>query len=122
MRKRGLNRYARKRLGKRIMKRKFCTKYGNRTNEDLVRQKYEQDAASDWAWWKKRHQRNKGYLYWQQWYLSGRRKIAKQGTNRRIRSKYRERLAARDEEAIEDINAMRNSEYQKEFEYAWTIW
>ena len=62
MRKRGLNRYARKSLGKRIMKRKFCAKYGSRTNEDLVRQKYERDAESDWAWWKKRHQRNKGYL------------------------------------------------------------
>lgn len=73
------------------------------------------------SFWGRRHQdlRNGGYQYWNEFYLSGPRGFAKRSTNRRIRQQYREMIANNDPE---DIMAHQGSEYQKEFDYAWTIW
>jgi hypothetical protein len=51
--------------------------------------------------------------------LSGSRKYAKCCTNRRIRNMYRTRIKSM---SPEDIVAPRNSDYEKEFDYLWTIY
>ena len=79
---------------------------------------------------KKKHKRKmkrwSGYLndldglpYWKTYYLSGRRGFAKEWTNRRLRSKFREEVAQQD---YENMSAPHCGEYRKHFDYAWTIW
>ena len=62
---------------------------------------------------------NGGYKYWKKLYLSGRRRYAKGQTNRRIRAMYRRKFAVCDPEEIE---ALKCAEYEKEYDYPWTIW
>ena len=58
--------------------------------------------------------RNNGYTYWDTMSRSGSKKFAKQQTNRRIRAKYKV--------LCDESVALRNADYQKEFDYAWTVW
>jgi len=63
--------------------------------------------------------RNGGYTYWETFYLSGPRKFAKRCTNRKIRGTFRELIANADPE---DVPTLRGSDYEKLFDYFWTIY
>jgi len=113
-----LNRYAKKRkhkweLKKRHTKGPYNDICSPKTDEMKMRAQYEEDP-----YWKWVDGRNGGYTYWQTCYLSGPRKVAKQGTNRKIRGMYRSLHLLEDPE---DIRALKHSEYQKNFDYWWTI-
>lgn len=57
--------------------------------------------------------------YWKDFYLSGSRQYAKEETNAKIRSFFRNKLNGHD---FEDLNAMSGSDYQKEYDFEWTLW
>lgn len=87
---------------------------GHRTNirlhEDECRREY-----GDWP-----NVRNGGYEYWQSFYLTGPRKYAKEATNGIIRARYRDILRRLDPEE-DDIQALRGSDYEKMFDFWWTL-
>ena len=116
------NRYANKRKHKRKLKQRHAMMCdGARTNLDLVRQRY-QDERDTFPWWEKHHPRNGGYEYWSQFYLSGPRQYAKECTNSVIRSRYRDILRSIDDDNMDDIQAFQGSDYEKMFDFWWTIW
>ncbi len=119
-----INRYANKRKHKCRLKQRHAMLYdGCRTNLDLVRQRYQDD--NDWWWWQKHHPRNGGYEYWQQFARSGRRRYAKEMTNGVIRSRYRDILRdidMDDEDALDEIQTLTGSDYEKMFDFWWTLW
>ena len=109
-----LNRYARKRLHKRKLKYQHAKNwfYGGAYGQpELAKQQMEERAEPN--------EPNKGYKYWQTYYLSGPRALAKQSTNRKIRTKYRLMIKRGD---YEDIKAPAGADYEKEFDYNWTVW
>lgn len=57
--------------------------------------------------------------YWREWYLSGPRQFARDCTNQKLRSSFREEISKED---YEDMYAPQNGEYRKFFDYAWTVW
>ena len=116
---RGINRHARKRKHKRKMKQRYG--YGSlfsgyRSNIRLMEDEYRREYGDD------ADHRNGGYKYWQAYYLSGMRRFAKEATNGVIRAMYRAMLRSADPEALDDIQALRGSDYEKTFDYDWTIW
>lgn len=117
MRKR-LNRHAEELRHKRKLKQKYGhgLYQGYRTNthlhEDECRERYGD----------MRNARNGGYQYWQSYYLTGPRQYAKFCTNRAIRAMYRDLLRSICEEDLDDIQAFQGSDYEKAFDYDWTIW
>lgn len=119
-----INRYANKRKHKRRLKQRHAMVCdGCRTNLDLVRHRYQED--DDFWWWAIHHPRNGGYEYWNQFARSGARRFAKDATNGVIRSRYRDVLRGIDpynEDEIEDIQALRGSDYEKMFDFWWTLW
>ena len=120
-----LNRYARKRRHKRKMQKHYAEKYyyggtrpaDVRTLRDKLMREAEEDDGSVWR--KKHPPRNKGWEYWRVYYLTGPRQYAKKYTDKRIRQKYRQMLSRMDHE---DIVALNGSDYEKEFDYSYTIW
>ena len=117
------NRYANKRKHKRRLKQRhamLCD--GCRTNLDLVRQRYQN--FDDTYWWLIHHPRNNGYEYWKQFGRSGTRRFAKNATNGVIRARYRDLLNnidMDDEDVLDDIQAMTGSDYEKMFDFWWTL-
>ena len=111
-------RYFDKMEHKRRMKKKHARQYGNRENPKLLEQEMRQDL-DDSAYSRRRAERNGGYHYWDQFYLSGSRGFAKKYSDKRIRQKFREQIRNEDPE---DVSALRGSEYEKEFDYAWAVW
>ena len=69
-----------------------------------------------------RNTRNGGYEYWQLYYLTGPRKYAKDCTNSVIRAFYRNLLNTHDPDELDDAQALSGSDYEKMFDYNWTIW
>ena len=117
-----LNRYAKLRRHKRYLKQRHANAYGRWNIHDDERKERE-DAALGWPWRWSRNRRNGGYEYWNNCYLSGCRKYAKSCTNRKIRAKYRRLgLTNMRDEHLADIVAPRGSDYEKEFDYLYTIW
>ena len=118
MMSRGINRHALLRKHKKKLKQRYGHGLynGHRTNlrlhEDECRENYGNRANA----------RNGGYEYWQSVYLTGPRKIAKDGTNSAIRSMYRDMLNTIDVEYADEIDALNNADYRKYFDYDWTIW
>ena len=117
-----LNRYERLRKHKRRLKQRHARDFGRwnvHEDERKERESFEEDPL--WRW--NRNRRNGGYEYWSHCYLSGCRRYAKSCTNRRIRAKYRRMLSggAREEYLI-DVVAPQGSDYEKEYDYLWTIW
>ena len=113
-----LNRYARKKQHKWELKKRHTKDVYNRIttpqyDEMKMRRSYEEYLGYKWN-----DGRNGGYTYWDTCYLSGPRKVAKHATNRKIRAKYRDALANEDPE---DIQALSGSDYEKEFDYWWTV-
>ena len=117
--RRQVNRYALMRKHKRKMKQKFLRHFSLQQYEDSIRM-LEAQLREDNPHYNRG--RNGGFEYWQNSYLSGKRKFAKRSTNRVIRSRYRDMLRNADEEQLEDMRGLRGSDYEKEFDYAWTIW
>lgn len=116
-----LNRYARKRAHKRILKKRHADKFGV-FNSNIDRDKQQTDyfeTLESNPNSKYIDHRNNGYTYWNQFYLSGRRGFAKRETNRRIRRKYRELIA---NEHPDNIPTPKGADYEKEFDYPWTVW
>ena len=112
-----LNRYARKRQHKRELKRKHAIafqKYDIGVDEDYCRRSHEEFEGSKYD-----DGRNGGYNYWNQFYLSGPRRYAKYCTNRKIRSMYRALLT---NEILSEIVAPQGSDYEKLFDFWWTIY
>ena len=66
--------------------------------------------------------RNGGYEYWQSYYLTGSRRYAKESTNSVIRAMYRALLNTKDPDSLEEVQAFTGSDYEKAFDYDWTIW
>lgn len=59
--------------------------------------------------------------YWRHAYISGPRKYAKEETNSKVRAYWRNELAHCEDWEDFDSN-MQNTDYQKHFDYAWTIY
>ena len=57
--------------------------------------------------------------YWKTHYFSGPKKYAKDQTNSILRAKFRRENANAD---YESMYAPQHSEYQKYFDYAWSVW
>ena len=115
------NRYARKRQHKRELKKKHAVRYDNYDpglDERLAKEEYARDLESG-SITKWHDCRNDGYAYWVDFSLSGPRSYAKYCTNRKIRSKYRNLLATQE---FENIMTLSGSQYEKEYDYFWTIW
>lgn len=113
-----MNRHERKRKHKRILKKKFgysCLYSGYRTNTKLMEDEYRADDRYN-------NERNGGYHYWINYALSGPRQYAKDATNGVIRAKYRDLLKTMSEEDMDDIYALNHSDYEKYYDYDWTIW
>ena len=116
------NRRERKIRHKREMKKKFAKGYGYGSGQYDVRwlrDKLEREAQED-TWWRSRHPpRNSGWEYWKTYYLSGRRGYAKKYSDKRIRQKYRQIIKKYD---YEDVFVPNGSDYEKEYDYDWTVW
>ena len=115
---RNINRHAMMRKHKRRMKKKYGYGLynGYRTNIRL----HEDECRENYGDCK--NARNGGYEYWQSYYLTGPRQYAKNCTNRVIRAIYRDMLNTLDADALEDVQALRGSDYEKMYDYNWTIW
>ena len=112
------NRYAKKRKHKRELEKRYATLYGE-YNVKKLRDRMIKEAENDDSWWSRKHPpRNRGWEYWHSFYRSGSRHFAKQYTDRRIRQKYRRMIRNRDHE---DIHALKGADYEKEFDFAYTI-
>lgn len=115
------NRYAMKRIHKRKLEERFAKRYmASPCNVRLLRDRLIREAEESESWWLVKHPpRNKGWEYWQAFDLSGRRGFAKKYSDKRIRQKYRQMIKKMD---LEDVTAPRGADYEKEFDYTWTIW
>lgn len=113
-----INRYALLREHKRQLKKKYGygLYQGYRENTKL------HEAECRERYGDRKNARNGGYEYWQSVYLTGPRQYAKDCTNSAIRAMYRNLLSSADEEALEDIQALTGADYEKIFDYMWTIW
>lgn len=114
------NRYSRKRRHKQKLEQQYANKFGyyhvKSCRDKLIR---EAEEGAD-SWWRRKHPpRNKGWEYWRVFYLSGKRKFAKRYTDKHIRQKYRQMMCHYDPE---DVTAPKGADYEKEFDYAWTVW
>lgn len=111
------NRYARKRQHKRELKKRHALLFGVfdiGLDERKSRREYAECVVFRW-----RDSRNGGYHYWDSFSLSGAKAYAKYRTNRKIRSKFRNMVSTQD---FECISALRGSQYEKEYDYPWTVY
>ena len=110
------NRYARKRQHKRKLKKKHAilfSVFDVGLDERESRREYAEDKVFRW-----RDSRNGGYHYWDNYSLSGAKAYAKYCTNRKIRAKFRNILTNKDPE---EVVALTGSQYEKEFDFWWTV-
>lgn len=101
-----------------MKKRYINANYSARRSVQDVEQ-LEKLRNEEWTGTKYYENRNNGFTYWQVVHLSGPRSFAKESTNNKIRSKYRNAINSGD---FEDLYALSSADYQKEFDYYWTIW
>lgn len=119
------NRYAKKRKHKRELEERYARQwyYGTSrpANVRLLREMLMREAEEekDSYWYKKHPPRNKGWEYWKTYYLTGPRQYAKKYTDKHIRQKYRQMIHHFDPD---EVPAPRGSDYEKEYDYHWTIW
>ena len=113
-----LNRHALMRKHKRNLKKKYGYGLytGYRSNQKLMETEYREKYGD------MKNARNGGYEYWQSYYLTGPRRYAKEATNSVIRAMYRALLNVTDPDALEEVQAFTGSDYEKVFDYDWTIW
>ena len=115
------NRHALKRRHKRELQKQYMRKYsyGREQNLKLFEDKQRNEANEDSMWIRKHPPRNGGWEYWKQSYLTGMRQYAKKFSDKRIRQKYRIMI---DHYDPEDVTAPQGSDYEKEYDYMWTVW
>lgn len=117
-----LNRHAMKRHHIREQEKRFAKSYSYGSGQydvNWLRRKLEADAQED-HWWNRKHpKRNGGWEYWHMFDLTGRRQFAKKYSDKRIRQKYRQLIKKRDPE---DVPSLHGADYEKEFDYNWTVW
>lgn len=101
---------------KKVLKKRYLFHLGDKEYGGSLK-RMEDDLKTD-APHRKRI-RNRGFEYWHQTSLSGRRGYAKSATNRAIRARYRSSLRNL---APEDVKALKGGEYGKEYDYVWTVW
>ena len=116
--RRRTNRYTELRKHKRKMKQRYG--HGLYTTYRTNLKMHEQECREKYG--DMRNARNGGYDYWKIYYLTGPRQYAKFCTNRVIRAMYRDLLRNLTEDDMEDIQAFNGSDYEKAFDYDWTIW
>ena len=96
--------YQRKMLHKRKLKKKatlnLYSVYGGSYEDMKVHSK----------WWDGK--------YWKRYYVSGVRQFARFCSERKIRTKYRDAINVDD---FEELYAPQHSDYQKEFDFWWTV-
>ena len=116
--RRKLNRHAQMRKHKQELKRKYGHGLyeGYRTNL----RRHEDECRERWG--DMRNARYGGYQYWQAYYLTGPRQYAKFCTNRAIRAMFRDMLRNMTEDMMDDVPVFRGADYEKMFDYDWTIW
>ena len=118
------NRYANKRKHKRELEKKYAKGYAYGSGQydvKFLKQKLVSEAnAEENEWWRRKHPpRNNGWEYWRTYYMTGMRQYAKKYSDKKIRQKYRRMFRKED---LEDIAALRGADYEKEYDYTWTIW
>ena len=119
-----LNRYAKLRRHKRYLKQRHANAYCRwnvHDDERKCKEDFEEDKILG-SRFMLHDLRNNGYRYWRNYYLSGTRKFAKESTNRKIRAKYRDLIRNKPIEYLSDVPAPQGSDYEKEFDYFWTLW
>ena len=63
------------------------------------------------------------YQYWSHYYITGPRQYAKKSTSRAVRNYWRNEINCFDGDDWDDFEAgMNNNDYQKLFDYAWTVY
>ena len=115
---RRLNRHAMVRKHKRKMKQRYGR--GLYTNYRTNLRLHEDECCEKYA--DRQNIRNGGYEYWKTYYLTGPRRYAKSCTNRAIRSRYRDMLRTIAEDMLDEVQALCGSDYEKMYDYDWTIW
>lgn len=105
--------HAKKRLHKRKLKNGFLKHMWGYPQYKSYKD-YVANNRSMWDLQKEPDQR-----YWQRVYVTGCRRLAKDQTNKKIRRRFRDNLRKGD---YDNIPACRGADYQKYFDYMWTIW
>lgn len=103
-----------KRRHKLLQKKRYLKTCGGWTDEAKYLERYRPQGD-----------RNNGYTYWEMWpNISGRKGFAKRMTNRVIRQHYRELFSGLnpDGDALGEIQAMRNADYEKIYDYWWEVY
>ena len=117
------NRHAAVRRHKLKQKRRYGIRYNRYAdNPNAFEEERRTEAENERGWYRRYHPRNGGYEYWKEFYLTGPRQYAKSCTNGVIRARYRDLLRSLSEEDLEDIQALRGSDYEKMFDFWWTLW
>lgn len=125
------NRHAAIRRHKLRQKRLYGIHYGGRyaENPKVFEEKKREETENDRRMYRRCHPHesgyrppNGGYEYWKEFYLTGPRKYAKSCTNDVIRAKYRDLLNSLNLEDLENIQALRGSDYEKLFDFWWTLY
>jgi len=120
---RRMNRYAQKRRHKRELEKKYARGYGYGTHREYdvkaLRRRLELEAQEDCYWNRKHPPRNNGWEYWKLYDMTGMRQYAKKFSDKRIRQKYRIMIRKMDPE---DAFVPQGADYEKEYDYEYTIW
>lgn len=116
--RRKLNRYAEKRRHKMKLKKKYG--YGLYEGYRTNLRRHEDECRERWG--DTRNARNGGYQYWQAYYLTGPRQYAKETTNSVIRAMFRGLLRNLSEDDMDEVPVFKGSDYEKTYDYDWTIW
>lgn len=114
------SRYSRMKKHKRMLKQKYLMRICDKSYGGNLR--LLEDSLSDGEPNYFKRLRNRGFEYWDQTYISGSRRFAKDMTNGVIRTKYRNMIHRGDPDEMEDAQALRGSDYEKMYDYLWTIW
>lgn len=118
----GYSRYQQMRRHKRKLKEKYAkSRWDYRENIKLLEAEEREKADRD-DWFYRRgpkYLRNGGFMYWQDFSISGSRQYAKKYSDKRIRQRFREMLSKMD---YEDVPAYHGKDHEKEFDYNWAVW
>ena len=125
------NRYSNKRYHIDVQKKKFLSSFWRSSTIGMSYEQYLATRDEEEREWRSRGYKQGGLpaceQYWTTYYISRRRDYAKDMTSSILRSNWRNMksdLLLCDDEEFDDIDYSigNNSNYQKYFDYLWTIW
>lgn len=125
------NRYSNKRYHIDVQKKKFLSNFWRSSTIGMSYEQYLATRDEEEREWRSRGYKQGGLpaceQYWTTYYISRRRDYAKDMTSSILRSNWRNMksdLLLCDDEEFDDIDYSigNNSNYQKYFDYLWTIW